>query len=684
MTASPVPLYRRRALAQLGAAPVLVAGGLTILLLLAVAHVLQGMAGLSPGTVLDALFAPDGSFEHELVRDVRVPRVAAGIVAGGVLAAAGVCFQAVTRNPLAEPGTVGVNAGATLALAIALVFLPFDLGAFQILVAFIGAIAAALLVWGVASAIGLTPLRLVLAGMAITLVLASITAAIQLIWENQTSGLFFWGAGSLLQDGWSTVRLTAIAGTGGIVAVLLLARSIDVALLGDDQATALGLKARRLRLTVGLLGAFLAAVAVTVVGPFAFVGFVAPHFARLAGIRRTSHLTIVSVVFGACLVLGADVLTRVVLGTGQEVPAGVFCALLGTPVLIWLARGLRGDLEVGVSAPGTVVGHPPGIITFPVMTLAVAATALAGLALGDLDLGFLDVLSSVVGTSSNPLTDVVVDLRWPRVAASLLAGACLAVSGVVLQGVVRNPLAGPEIVGVVGGSSVAAVSVLVLYPGLGADAVPLAALGGGIAMLLVVLVAAGGLHATPARLALVGLGVSAACAGFVSLMAAQASVRVTLAVQWLAGTTYGRGSTDVLRIAIPAAILVPLAWAFARRLDVLGLGDDAARSLGIHLGWTRSLLLGLGAALGAIAVATVGAVAFVGLLGPHAARLLAGGSNRRLVPMAALLGALLVTVSDVIGRTAFAPKEIPTGIVVALLGAPYLCGVLWFGRRLAR
>jgi iron complex transport system permease protein len=621
--------------------------------------------------------------EHELVRDVRLPRVAAGVVAGAVLAAAGVCFQAVTRNPLAEPGTVGVNAGATLALAVALVFLPFDLGPFQILVAFTGAIVAALLVWGVASAIGLTPLRLVLAGKAITLVLASVTAAIQLIWENQTSGLFFWGAGSLLQDGWSSVRLTAIAGGLGVAAVLGLGRSIDVALLGDDQASALGLRARRMRLMTGLLGAFLAAVAVTVVGPFAFVGFVAPHFARLAGVRRTVPLTLVSVVFGACLVLAADVLTRVALGTTQEVPAGVFCALLGTPVLIWLARGLRGDLEVGVSAPGTVVGRAPALLTFPVISLAVAVTAVAGLALGDLDVGFFDAVRAVLGTSANPLTDVVVDLRWPRVAASLLAGACLAVSGVVLQGVVRNPLAGPEIVGVVGGSSVAAVSVLVLWPGLGADAVPPAALGGGIVMLFVALIAAGGLHATPARLALVGLGVSAACAGFVSLMAAQASVRVTLAVQWLAGTTYGRGPSDVLRIAIPAAILIPLAWAFARRLDILGLGDDAARSLGIHLGWTRAGLLGLGAALGAIAVATVGAVAFVGLLGPHAARLLSGGANRRLVPMAALLGALLVTVSDVIGRTLFAPTEIPTGIVVALLGAPYLCGVLWFSRRLA-
>jgi iron complex transport system permease protein len=683
VTAAPLPV-KLRDLVQPNVATVLVAGGLCLLVALVTVDILQGAAGLSAGTVWEALVHPDGSLSHQLVREVRLPRATAGVVAGACLGAAGVCFQAVTRNPLAEPGTVGVNAGAMLALAVTVAFIPVHLGAFSLFVAFVGATGAALLVWGVASAIGLTPLRLVLAGMAITLVLASVTAAIQLIRENETTGLFFWGAGSLLQDGWSSVRLAAIGGGAGILLVLKIGKSIDISLLGDDQASALGLRARRMRLGTGLLGAFLAAVAVTVVGPFAFVGFVAPHFARLGGVRRTTPLVLVSIVFGACLVVAADVFTRAVLGTKQEVPAGVFCAMIGTPVLIGLARGIRGDLEVGVSAPPTAVARTPSKLAFPGVALALIATMVAGLALGDLHLGFLDVIRSVLSLGHDPLTNLVVDLRWPRVVAAALAGACLAVSGVVLQGVVRNPLAGPELIGVVGGASAAAVSVLVLWPELGSNAVPPAALIGGVLMLAVVLVCAGGLHATPARLALVGLGVSAACAGFVSLMAAQASVRVTLAVQWLAGTTYGRADVDVLRLALPAAVLIPLAWAYARRLDVLGLGDDAAESLGVHVGLTRTLMLILGAALGAIAIATVGAVAFVGLLGPHAARLLAGGANRRLVPMAALLGATLVTVSDVIGRSLLAPKEVPTGIVVALLGAPYLCSVLWFSRRFAR
>jgi ferric hydroxamate transport system permease protein len=683
VTAAPLPLRRVRELAPPNLAVALFAAGLVVLLLLALADILQGTAGLSSRTVLDALVSPDGSVQHELVRNVRLPRAAAGIIAGCCLAAAGVCFQAVTRNPLAEPGTVGINAGATLAIAITLAFVPIHLGSFTIVVAFVGAIAAALLVWGIASLIGMTPLRLVLAGMAVTLVLASVTAAIELVRENATAGLFFWGAGSLVQDGWSSPRLTAILGAAGILVALGIGRSIDVSLLGDDQAGALGLRAKRMRLGAGLLGAFLAAVAVTVVGPFAFVGFVAPHFARLAGVRKTVPLILVSSVLGGCLILAADVLTRIVLGgSGGEVPAGVFTALLGTPVLIALARGLRGDLEIGVSAPGTSVGRSPSLLTYPLIAVLLVASMIAGLAWGDLELGPAEVVRALV-SSGDPLTELVVNLRWPRVVAAALSGACLGVSGAVLQGVVRNPLAGPEIVGVTGGASAAAVSVLVLYPGLGADAVPPAALVGGIVVLGAVLVASGGLRATPARLALVGLGVSAACAGFVSLMAAQASVRVTLAVQWLAGTTYGRTEADVLRILVPAAILLPIAWAFARRIDVLGLGDDAAHSLGMHVGLTRTLLLGLGAALGSIAVATVGAVAFVGLLGPHAARLLSGGANRRVVPMTALLGALLVTVADVLGRSVFAPHEIPTGVVVALLGAPYLCAVLWFSRRTA-
>lgn len=662
--------------------PLLGAAAALALVALAVADVLQGAAGLTPGVVLDAILRPDGSVEHALVRDVRLPRAAAGAVAGAALAAAGVCFQTLTRNPLAEPGTLGVNAGAALALAVYVAFAPFSVGPFEVAVAFAGALGAALLVWLLAAAIGFTPLRLLLAGTAITVALGSATAAIQLLRENETSGLFFWGAGSLVQDGWASVR-PAVAVTGAaIVALVLAGRALDVSLLGDDASAALGLRGTRLRAGAGLLGVLLAAVAVTVAGPFAFVGFVAPHLARLAGVRRTRQLVLVGAALGGALVLAADVGARVLLGSAREVPAGVFVALLGTPFLVSLARTIGAGREVVARSPLATARRLPVPATFLAAAAALMASCLAALAVGDLDVPLRDTVGALFfGSSGDPLADVVVDLRWPRVAVAALAGACLAVSGAVLQAVVRNPLAGPELTGVIGGASLAAITVLVALPAADPAVVPLAALIGAGLAFAVVLACAGGLGASPARLALVGVAVSAACAGLVGLITATGPLRASLAVQWLAGTSYGRAPSDALRLAIGAAPLLVLAWLAARILDLFAVGDDAARSLGLRVRRARFALLVVGTALGAVAVSAVGAVSFVGLLAPHAARLLVGVRARHLVPMSALVGATAVTAADLIGRAAFAPVELPMGIVVAFLGTPFLLGALLLSRR---
>lgn len=661
--------------------PLLGVGAALALVAVAVADVLQGAAGLTPGVVLDAIRQPDGSVEHALVRDVRLPRAAAGIVAGAALAAAGVCFQTLTRNPLAEPGTLGVNAGAALALAAYVAFAPFSVGSFEIAVAFAGALGAALLVWLLAAALGFTPLRLLLAGTAITVVLGSATAAIQLLRENETSGLFFWGAGSLIQDGWSSVRPAAVLTALAIAALVLAGRALDVSLLGDDASAALGVRGSRLRAGAGLLGVLLAAVAVSVVGPFAFVGFVAPHLARLAGVRRTRPLASLSALLGGALVLAADVGARLLLGSAQEVPAGVFVALLGTPFLVALARSIGTGREVVARSPLAVARRLPRLAAFPAAVAALVGVVVVALASGDVDVPLRATVGALLGSSGDPLADVVVDLRWPRVAVAALAGACLAVSGAVLQAVVRNPLAGPELTGVIGGASLAAITVLVALPAVDAAVVPLAALLGAAAAFAVVLLCAGGLAASPARLALVGVAVSAACAGLVGLITATGPLRASLAVQWLAGTSYGRASGDALRLAYAAVPLLLAAWLAARPLDLFGVGDDAARSLGLRVARARLMLLAVGTALGAVAVSTVGAVSFAGLLAPHAARLLVGVRARHLVPMSALVGATAVTAADLIGRAAFAPVELPMGIVVAFLGTPFLLVALLLSRR---
>nr|MBA2454071.1 iron chelate uptake ABC transporter family permease subunit [Chloroflexia bacterium] len=154
------------------------------------------------------------------------------------------------------------------------------------------------------------------------------------------------------------------------------------------------------------------------------------------------------------------------------------------------------------------------------------------------------------------------------------------------------------------------------------------------------------------------------------------------ALVWLSGSTYARDWDDLQRLLPWLVVLLPVAWLAARQLDVLGLGDDAARAIGMPLERTRLAILTVAVALSAAAVSVVGTIGFVGLIGPHTARILLAGQHqhRKLVPLAAILGALLVTLADTIGRFALAPKEIPAGLVTALIGAPYFLWLLWRGR----
>jgi ABC-type Fe3+-siderophore transport system permease subunit len=220
----------------------------------------------------------------------------------------------------------------------------------------------------------------------------------------------------------------------------------------------------------------------------------------------------------------------------------------------------------------------------------------------------------------------------------------------------------------------------VLYPGAPIEVLPVAAFIGAFIAYGIVYLAAwqGGLSTM--RLALVGVAMTAACAGAIYMLIVVAKLRVAQAVVWLAGSTYARGWDELARLAIFPLVLLPLAWVASRWLDYLALGDDQPRSLGIPLERARILLTTISVALAAAAVATVGTISFVGLLGPHTARLLVGSRHRRLLPLAALFGGALVLFADTVGRTILAPKEIPSGLVTAILGTPYFLWLLWRGR----
>jgi iron complex transport system permease protein len=651
--------------------------GLGLLLVAVVADVAQGQGGLPLHTVLDAVLHDRSTLDGALVRDVRLPRAVAGIVAGGALGAAAVLLIAVTRNPLAEPATLGLTAGGTLAVTLTTAYGSIAPGAPTIAVAFVGVLAGALLIGAIAAVAGAAPVRIVLAGMAISLALAAVSAAIQLLRETETSGMFLWGAGSLLQAGWDQVRAGALIGGVVLVACFGLARQLDVAVLGESTARALGLRSGTTRLLAVGAAVLLTAVAVGVAGPIAFVGILSAAIARAALPRGHAAQLVVAVPWGAAIVVGADVVGRLIFGLDSETPAGVICALIGAPVLIAAARRLRDGGSPVVDAAASAARWRPRAVG--VAVVVALAAAFASLCVGELSAGPREIVRSIFGTGDG-LGDLVLELRAPRLCVALLAGACLAASGVVLQAGVRNAFAGPELVGVTSGASVAAFVVLLVLPAAPHAVLPFAAFAGGIAAMALVLVLAGSGRGSPQRLALVGLAVSAACLAVTTLLVLNAAPAASVAVTWLAGSTYAQSWSELRLLAIPSLVLLALAALAVRRLDILMLDDELGAALGLRVGTARAAVLAVGAALAASAVAVTGAIAFVGLLAPHAARLVAGGNHRRLLPVAMLMGATLLATADALGRILFAPTEVPSGLVVALIGAPYLSWMMWRGR----
>ncbi|MGH4024498.1 MAG: iron ABC transporter permease [Pseudonocardiaceae bacterium] len=663
---------------------------LSAAVLLSAVHLTQGTAAVAAADLWNVVTGRGTDEAAAVVIDSRLPRLLAGILVGVALGAAGAALQSVTRNALAAPDTLGVNAGAYLAVVTAAAFglaLPvLPAGG----LAFVGGLAAAGLVLALSGGGDSGPIRLVLAGSATALALEALTTLLLLLFAQETVGLYAWGQGSLAQIGLGPVFQTGPVVALGLAGLLLLGRRLDIMSLGDDTAAVLGVPVQRTRLFAVLLAVLLCAAAVTVTGPIGFVGLCAPALVRLVsplvpGLHRHRVLVPVAGIAGVVVVLGADVVLRMVLGAqgGVEIPTGVVTSLVGGAFLVVLAHRFR-DSGPTRNAPSAQSARLRDRRTFLVVTvIALAATfgvMVGSLLLGDAKLLLGDVLNWA-GGRAGPITSYVLDARVPRVLAALLAGAALALAGAVIQAVCRNPLAEPGILGVSFGAGIGGVLVITVLPLAGAWQLTGAASAGALAASLIVfgLSLRNGLSSD--RLVLIGVGVSYGAAAVISFVIVSTDpFNMTKALTWLSGSTYGRTLSHVAPVAIALAVAIPLLLRSRRELDLLALDDDTPRVLGISLDQTRLLLLGVSTLLTATAVAAVGVIGFVGLVAPHAARALAGSLHSRVLPLSILLGALLVAVADTVGRTVIAPAQLPAGLLTALIGTPYFVWLLWRSR----
>jgi iron complex transport system permease protein len=323
----------------------------------------------------------------------------------------------------------------------------------------------------------------------------------------------------------------------------------------------------------------------------------------------------------------------------------------------------------------------------PVLLLALLATLAAmvvNIGVGEYPIAPLDVIRTVLRMPSEH-TDydfIVNTLRLPRMLVAALVGLALGIAGAILQGLTRNPLADPGILGISAGAGLVAVTLIVVVKSAPASIVPLASFAGGalVAGLIYILAWRGG--DSPIRLILVGIGLGAVAGAATQLMITFGDpYDVQRALIWLAGSVYGRSWAEFWPLLGWVVVFVPLALLLARDLNALNLGEEVAQGLGSRVPYQRGLLLLTAVALAGATVAAAGTIGFVGLMAPHFARRLVGPDHRGLLPTAGMLGALILVGADLVGRTILAPIELPAGLVTAAIGAPFFIYLLWKQRR---
>jgi ABC-type Fe3+-siderophore transport system permease subunit len=312
----------------------------------------------------------------------------------------------------------------------------------------------------------------------------------------------------------------------------------------------------------------------------------------------------------------------------------------------------------------------------PLLLVLLAAAVIIGIGTGAVFLSPRQVVEALLGTGMKNHMFIIGEYRLPRVVLGMLAGAGLAVSGAILQGMIRNPLASPDVIGITKGAGLAAAVVIFLYPKSPAYLLPLAAFGGAGMVAFILYLYTYRRRVQPATLALVGIAIGVICQAGIQYLMVKNPGDVHSALLWMAGSLWGRGWEHVLAVLPWILVFLPLTYLLARHLDVLSLGDDVAEGLGENVTRLRVLLLVTSVALAGACVAVVGSIGFVGLLSPHIARRLAGGKHGSLLPAAALIGALLMVLADSLGRAILPPMEVPAGIVTAVIGAPYFLYLL--------
>ncbi|MDD6382020.1 iron ABC transporter permease, partial [Mitsuokella sp.] len=312
---------------------------------------------------------------------------------------------------------------------------------------------------------------------------------------------------------------------------------------------------------------------------------------------------------------------------------------------------------------------------FLVFAILAVTGGIVSVMLGSVEIPVQEIWSALTGGGAGTHGQILMNIRLPRTLVAALVGINLALSGAILQAVMKNPLADPHIIGISSGAGLMGILVMLLLPEYAYLVTPAAFVGAmGAAILIYILAWKNGIR--PIRIILAGVAVSAFLGAGISALMILYSDRVHSALMWMVGGLSARSWPHVAMLWPYTLVGSVLAFFSARHLNILQLGDELAKGLGLRVELTRLLLTAVAALLAASAVSVVGLLGFVGLIVPHAARLMIGSDYRYLLPSSAVLGAAVVMYSDTFARVAFAPVELPVGIIMAVLGAPFFLFLL--------
>lgn len=637
-----------------------------LLALLATLLAVHGLQSLLPSALWwQALWNPDlDDGRQVLLHFSFAPRLLVSLMVGAALGLAGTLFQQILRNPLAEPVTLGVAAGANLGLSVATIFAPSLLLHGLEGVTLLGAGLATLALFAFAWSRTLSSLRFILAGMVISLYCNALNSLLVLFNHDYLIDLLLWQAGSLNQSGWDGV--TYLAPRLAVAALIagLLVRPLAVLGLEDQSAASLGVSLRTTR-TLGLLIAVaLSAFVTSAVGIIGFIGLAAPAIARLSGARTLRQRLFWAPLMGAVLLFLVDQCAREVSLFVGEVPAGILTAVFSVPLLLWLLKRQRsGGIVAQQHTSSRRLPNPGRYIKGGVVLLLILLIPAIGLGVG------------LHGWHwSGPAAfDDALQWRLPRVFGSLSAGAMLAIAGLLIQRLTGNPMASPEVLGASSGAALGVMLLFLLVPQPQAFMVPAACAG--------TLLTLGALFwfnwrsaLSPERLLLTGVCLTTLLGALSTLMMASGDPRMSLLMSWMTGSTYHVDGPAAITALVIGAVMLLASLLLARPLDLLSLGGSTASALGLPLRRSHLAILGVAAVLTATATLIVGPLSFVGLIAPHIARQLGVHRSAPQILLSAIIGAVIMLLADWLGRNIAYPWPISAGLLAAFIGCPYF---LW-------